>query len=145
MSKYAQGIFQPRNPDKYVGRGSIKYRSSWEFAFMNMCDNHPDIINWASESVRIPYMNPLTGKQTFYVPDFFIVYVDKNGQNHAELIEVKPSKEMTFENARSQRDKLAVIVNHAKWAAAYAWAKKNSIKFRIVSENEIFYQGKPKK
>lgn len=142
MSKYAQGIFVPKYPEKYVGRGSIKYRSSWEYAFMQMCDNHPSIINWASESVRIPYMNPLTGKSTFYVPDFFIVYQDKNGQNHAEVVEVKPSKEMTFENARSQRDKLAVIVNHAKWTAAYEWAKRNGIKFRIVSENEIFHQGK---
>lgn len=142
MSKYAQGIFTPKYPEKYVGRGSIKYRSSWEYAFMQMCDNHPAIINWASESVRIPYINPLTGKSTFYVPDFFIVYQDKNGQNHAEVVEVKPSKEMTFESARSQRDKLAVIVNHAKWTAAYEWAKRNGIKFRIVSENEIFHQGK---
>ena len=142
MSKYAQGIFVPKYPEKYVGRGSIKYRSSWEYAFMQMCDNHPSIINWASESVRIPYINPLTGKSTFYVPDFFIVYQDKNGQNHAEVVEVKPSKEMTFENARSQRDKLAVIVNHAKWTAAYEWAKRNGIKFRIVSENDIFHQGK---
>jgi hypothetical protein len=145
MSKYAQGIFVPKYPEKYVGRGSIKYRSSWEFAFMQMCDNHPSIINWASESVRIPYQNPLTGKNTFYVPDFFIVYQDKNGQNHAEVIEVKPSKEMAFENARSQRDKLAVIVNYAKWTAAAAWAKNNGIKFRVVSENDIFHQGKPKK
>lgn len=142
MSKYAQGIFVPKYPEKYVGRGSIKYRSSWEYAFCQMCDNHPAIINWASESVRIPYVNPLTGKSTFYVPDFFIVYQDKDGQNHAEVVEVKPSKEMTFEGARSQRDKLAVIVNHAKWTAAYEWAKRNGIKFRIVSENEIFHQGK---
>lgn len=142
MSKYAQGIFVPKYPEKYVGRGSIRYRSSWEYAFCQMCDNHPAIINWASESVRIPYINPLTGKSTFYVPDFFIVYQDKDGQNHAEVVEVKPSKEMTFENARSQRDKLAVIVNHAKWTAAYEWAKRNGIRFRIVSENEIFHQGK---
>lgn len=142
MANYAQGIFQPRNPGKYVGRGSIRYRSSWEFAVMQMCDNHPSIINWASESVRIPYLNPVTGKQTNYVPDFFIVYVDQNGQNHAEIIEVKPSKEITFESARSQRDKLVVAINHAKWAAAHAWAKSNGIRFRIISENEIFHQGR---
>lgn len=142
MANYAQGIFQPRYPEKYVGRGSIRYRSSWEYAVMQMCDNHPNIVSWASESVRIPYLNPVTGRQTNYVPDFFIVYVDKNGQNHAELIEVKPSKEMTFENARSQRDKLVVAINHAKWAAAHAWARSNGIKFRIISENEIFHQGR---
>jgi hypothetical protein len=144
MSKYAQGIYQPRNPEKYVGRGSIKYRSSWEYKFCNFCDNHPSVINWASESVRIPYFNPVTQKQTNYVPDFFVVYVDKNGKNHAEIIEIKPSKEMTFENARSPRDKLMVVINHAKWAAAHAWAKANKIQFRIVSENEIFHQGRRK-
>ena len=62
MSKYAQGVFVPTNPEKYIGKGSIKYRSSWEFAFMSLCDKHPSIIQWASESIRIPYYNPLTKK-----------------------------------------------------------------------------------
>ena len=49
-----------------------------------------------------------------------------------------------MESARSQRDKLMVIVNTAKWAAAQNWAERNGIKFRVLSENEIFHQGKPK-
>jgi len=144
MSKYAQGIFVPNNPEKYIGKGSIKYRSSWEFAFMNLCDKHPSIIQWASESIRIPYHNPLTKKQTIYIPDFFIVYEDQNQKRHSELIEIKPSKEITMESARSQRDKLMVIVNTAKWAAAQNWAERNGIKFRVLSENEIFHRGKSK-
>lgn len=145
MSKYAQGIFTPKNPDKYLGRGSIKYRSSWELHFMHLCDQNPGIKAWASESIRIPYRNPFTGKNTIYVPDFFIVYQDNNGVEHRELVEIKPSKEVTMEAARSQRDKLAVALNHAKWAAAKEWCARANIQFRIVSENEIFYQGKPKK
>lgn len=145
MSKYAQGIFNPKNPDKYIGKGSIRYRSSWELTFMNMCDNHPHIKQWASESIRIPYQNPFTGKNTIYVPDFFIVYEDQNGNSHQELIEIKPSKEITMESARSYRDKLAVTLNHAKWNAAFNWCARVGIKFRVVSENDIFYQGKKKK
>jgi len=145
MSKYAQGIFNPKNPEKYIGRGSIHYRSSWELTFMNLCDNHPFIKQWASESIRIPYQNPFTGKNTIYVPDFFIVYEDQDGNSHKELIEIKPSKEITMESARSHRDKLAVTLNHAKWHAAFNWCERMGIKFRIVSENEIFYQGKKKK
>lgn len=142
MSKYAQGVFLPSNPDKYIGKGSIKYRSSWEYAFMNLCDKHDAIIQWASEAIRIPYFNPLTNKQSMYVPDFFVVYEDANGKKHSELIEIKPSKEITMESAKSKRDKLMVVVNTAKWAAASQWAERNGIIFRVLSENEIFKQGK---
>ncbi len=145
MSKYAQGIFVPKNPTKYIGKGSIKYRSSWELRFMLMCDQNPGIKLWASESIHIPYRNPFTGKNTIYVPDFFIVYEDQNGVEHKELIEVKPSKEITMEAARSRRDKLAVTLNHAKWAAALEWCQRANIQFKVISENEIFYQGKKDK
>jgi hypothetical protein len=142
MSKYAQGIFTPQHPEKYVGRGSIKFRSSWEYSFMKMCDGHPGVLQWASESIRVPYINPLTGKSSIYVPDFFVVYQDKNGRNHAELVEVKPSKETTFENARSQRDKLMVAINMAKWQAAMAFCQKHGMKFRIVTENDLWHTGR---
>ena len=78
MSRWARGPFTPKYPDKYIGKKTPTYRSSWEWAFMNFCDNNPSIINWASESIKIPYRHPLTGKQTIYVPDFFILYNGKN-------------------------------------------------------------------
>ena len=143
MAKYAQGIFTPKNPDKYVGQGTIRYRSSWEMVFMQFCDNNPKVIKWASESIRIPYRNPLSGKQTVYVPDFFMVYQGKDGQPTAELIEIKPKKQtMISEKTHSARDKAAVAVNHAKWAAAMAWSKRNGIKFRVITEEDIFYSGR---
>ena len=142
MAKYAQGKFQVRHPAKYIGKGTPTYRSGWEFAFMQFCDNNPAILQWASEAINIPYRNPFTGKNTIYVPDFLIIYTDKNQQKHAEVIEVKPSTETTMENARSMRDKAYVALNHAKWAAANAWCKQNGMRFRVVTENEIFHQGK---
>ena len=81
---YSRGKYEVKNPDKYVGLKKPTYRSSWEAAFMRFCDNHPSISKWASESVKIPYVNPLTGKNTVYWPDFFIVYTDKKGKNRAE-------------------------------------------------------------
>ena len=89
---WSRGKYEVKNPDKYVGLKKPTYRSSWEAAFMRFCDNHPSISKWASESIKIPYVNPLTGKNTVYWPDFFIVYPDKRGKNRAELIEIKPSK-----------------------------------------------------
>jgi len=139
--KYAQGKFQIRNPAKYIGKGTPTYRSGWEFAFMQFCDNNPAVLQWASESINIPYRNPFTNRQTIYVPDFLIIYVDSRNQKHAELIEVKPSTETTMESARSLRDKAYVALNHSKWAAANAWCKQNGMRFRVVTENEIFHQG----
>ena len=142
MSKYAQGKFQLQNPEKYVGNKTPTYRSSWEFVFMQFCDNNPSIINWASEAVRINYRNPLTGKNTIYVPDFLITYSDANGSQRAELVEIKPKKETTLEGAKNIRDQASVILNLAKWEAARAWCRAHGITFRIVTEDMIFHQGK---
>ena len=96
--QFAQGKYTLKNPNKYVGRRTPTYRSSWEFAFMKFCDENPSIQSWASEAVRIPYRNPLTGKHTIYVPDFFIVYNSRKQKKVAELIEVKPNNQAKFEN-----------------------------------------------
>lgn len=141
MSKYAQGKFQLQNPEKYVGNKTPTYRSSWEFVFMQFCDNNPSIINWASEAVRINYRNPLTGKNTIYVPDFLITYSDANGSQRAELVEIKPKKETTLEGAKNIRDQASAILNMAKWEAARAWCRANGLTFRVVTEDMIFHQG----
>ena len=138
MSKYASGKYQVKNPEKYMGKRLPSYRSSWEFTFMSFCDNNPAVINWVSEGVKIPYFNPVSGKQTVYVPDFIVVYVDANQRQHTELVEIKPSKEATMESAKSYRDKLMVAMNMAKWAAADSWARTNGMRFRVVTEFDIF-------
>lgn len=143
MSRFAQGKFNCKFPEKYIGTKSPTYRSSWEFAFMRFCDEHPSVSKWASEAIKIPYRNPFTGKHTIYVPDFFIAYTDANGKSHVELIEVKPSSQMSFENAgKNQRNQAHVVLNKAKWEAANAYCRQNNIKFRIVSEKDIFHQGR---
>ena len=144
MGKYANGQFQPTNPAKYVGRKTPTFRSSWEHSVMSFFDTNPAILQWASEAIHINYRNPFTGKNTIYVPDFFILYVDKNGRQHGEIIEVKPFKETTMENARSMRDKAAVALNSAKWAAARAYCAAQGLNFRVVTERDLFHQGKSK-
>ena len=68
LPRFAKGKFIPKNKEKYVGTKMPTYRSSWEQAFMRLCDEHPNVYKWASESIRIPYRHPLTGKYTIYVP-----------------------------------------------------------------------------
>jgi hypothetical protein len=138
MSKYAQGKYQIKNLEKYIGKKTPTYRSSWEFTFCNFCDNNPAIVNWASEAIQIPYRNPVTGRNTIYVPDFLIVYVDANQKHHTELIEIKPLTQVTMETAKSLKDKYSVAINMAKWAAADNWARANNIRFRVVTEYDIF-------
>lgn len=141
MKKYAQGKYQIMNPGKYVGNKQPTYRSSWELTFMSFCDNNPNIINWASEAVHINYRNPLTGRNTIYVPDFLITYNDAQGKQHAEVIEVKPVKETTLEGAKNIRDQASAVLNMAKWEAANQWCRAHGLKFRVVTEKDIFYMG----
>ena len=77
MKKFAQGKFTLKNPEKYIGSKDPIYRSGWEIAVMKMCDENPAIEQWASEPVRIPYRDPLTGKQTVYVPDFLVMFMEE--------------------------------------------------------------------
>jgi TnsA endonuclease N terminal len=140
--KYSQGKYVIKNVAKYAGNNSPTYRSSWEFTFMMFCDNNPSIVQWASEPLRIPYRNPFTGKKTFYVPDFLIVYMDKNGQQHTEIVEIKPGKEAIMERTKSTRDRAYLALNTAKWAAANDFCRQIGIRFRVVTESDIYLNTK---
>jgi len=143
--RWANGLYEMANPTKYAGNRKPRYRSSWEHAFMRFCDNHPSVISWASESIKIPYRNPLTGRQSVYVPDFFIMYQNKNGKKRAELVEIKPESQTRLGAKTSQHDKLAIAINHAKWEAAAKWCRLKGVQFRIVTEGDIFHQGKKRR
>jgi hypothetical protein len=143
-NNFRQGFYQIKNPQKYVGKGRPKYRSGWEMTFMLFLDNNDHILQWASESVSIPYRNPLTGKQSMYVPDFLVTYRGRNNTMRAELIEIKPRSQSLIEEKQSQRDRAQVAINYAKWDAATKWARQNGLTFRVINEDQIFHQGKKK-
>lgn len=146
MSRFAQGKYIVKNPEKYIGNKQPTYRSGWEWQFMHFCDNDPRILKWASEAISIPYVDPFTGRQTIYVPDFFIQYADKHGKMMVELIEVKPQNQTLFEKVgKNRNNQLQWAKNQAKWRAASAWCSKQGIKFRILTENELFHTGKKKR
>lgn len=143
-NNYTQGYFTPLHPEKYIGSNSPKYRSSWELTVMRFCDTHPAIVGWASESLRIPYRNPFTGKESTYYPDFLISYQDKSGNKISEIIEVKPRNQALLELARSQQEKAAVVLNMAKWEACRAWCQRHGLKFRILTEEDIYNNWQPR-
>ena len=145
MPNFRQGAYAVKNTAKYVGKGTPRYRSGWELTFMMFLDSNDNVLQWASESISIPYRNPLTGKQSMYIPDFLVTYRGRNNTTVAELIEIKPKKQSVLEERQSQRDRAQVAINYAKWDAAYRWAKANGLKFRVITEDQIFHQGRSKK
>lgn len=143
MAKWAQGIYEVKNPHKYIGNKKPRYRSGWELTFMLFCDNNDKVVKWASEAIQIPYRNPLTGKPTIYVPDFFVVYQDKFGKQNTELIEIKPKSQTIIEDkVKNARNRATVAVNHAKWGAAQQWCKRTGITFRVITEEQMFHNGR---
>jgi hypothetical protein len=141
---YRQGAYPVKNTAKYVGRGTPRYRSGWELTFMMFLDSNENVLQWASESISIPYRNPLTGKQSVYIPDFLVTYRGPNNTTKAELIEIKPKKQSVLESKASDRERAVVALNYAKWDAATKWAKKNGLTFRVINEDQIYHQGNKK-
>jgi len=141
MPNFRQGPYTVKNAAKYVGKGTPKYRSGWELTFMMFLDSNDNVLQWASESIRIPYRNPLTGKQSVYIPDFLVTYRGRNNTTIAELIEIKPKKQSLLESRASDRDRAIVALNYAKWHSATLWCKKNGLTFRVINEDQIYHQG----
>lgn len=142
MAKFSSGVFIPKNPRKYAGSKPPVYRSSWEHKVFIKFDENRNVLSWASEPVTIPYINPIkpkkNGMPNFYTPDLLVKYLDKDGKVQIELIEIKPLKETLFEHAKTKKDKLAFAVNQSKWQQAEAWCQSKGIKFRVITEKDIF-------
>lgn len=135
----AKGLFTPKNPEKYLGDiTKIRFLSSWELKFMIMCDTNPYILKWGSEEFRVKYWNPLKNKVCDYIPDFIIKYKNKHDEVITEVIEIKPKKQSVISKKMSDYDKAALIVNQAKWSAAVSLCESYGIKFRVLTEEELF-------
>lgn len=142
-----KGFFKLKNPNKYKGDPTnVVYRSRWELLTMQKLDNHPDIIEWSSEEIIIPYRSPVDGKVHRYFPDFWIKKKDINGNISCEIIEVKPYKQtqppvvIEAKNKPSRRYINEVMtwgINSAKWKAANEYCKDRGWKFTIITENEL--------
>ena len=143
-TKYKQGYYNPINKHKYKGKGIPRYLSSWEKHFFQWCDSNPNVIEWTSESIVVPYFNPVTQKQSRYMVDNKVVIYEGN-KVVKYLVEIKPFKE-TQPPTPSNRKKRSTILyeqtmyarNIAKWEAAKKWADKRGYKFIIITERELF-------
>ena len=138
------GKFKPKNYKKYKGDPTkIYYRSLWERRFMMYCDNNPNITEWNSEEIVIPYISPVDKRVHRYFPDFYIKYVTAEGKTIREIIEVKPKKQLkpTKEPKRKTKRYLTevatYVVNQAKFKAASEYCADRKFKFRILTEDHL--------
>ena len=140
--KYHQGFFTPRNPQKYKGDpNKIVYRSSWEAACFKKLDEHPDVIQWASEEQAILYTNPFDGKPHRYFPDI-IVWKREGKEIKVYMIEIKPhAQTQPPKEGKSKKRYLTEVqtwgINSAKWAAARRHCEKRGWTFQILSEKHL--------
>jgi len=146
----ARGIrteFNPDHPEKYDGSLPIVAKSSWELEFMRYCDNHPDVLKWSYEPIKIPYNNPIKANKTqsIYLPDFLVTLIQKGGSTVTKLIEIKPLHEADQGFVRNSNDSVTKMQNDAKWAAAQAWAMRRGIDFEVLTDGDLFAGGSNKK
>ena len=142
--KYKQGIYKPKNVKKYAGKNHPRYLSSWELKFFRWCDDNIHVVEWSSESVHIPYINPLTGRVHKYMVDNCIV-IERNGVKTKYLVEIKPYKQTLKPSKHGNKKKSTLLYesveyvrNQAKWAAAKKWCEKKNFLFKIITEKDLF-------
>ena len=109
---------------------------------MEYFDNHPDVLNWGSEEIIVPYVSPIDNKLHRYFPDFWARIRQSNNNIIEFLIEVKPKAQTMPPVARTRTRRyitevLQFGVNEAKWKAAYEMCQRKGWKFMILTEDEL--------
>jgi hypothetical protein len=139
-----QGYFKPINPQKYKGNPSnIIYRSGWELKLMAYLDKHPDVIQWSSEEIVIPYRSPIDGRVHRYFPDFYVKKKNIDGSIETSLIEVKPAAQTKppVKKTKLTRQYINEVttwgINEAKWKAAKEYCDDRKWSFLIFTEKEL--------
>jgi len=139
MAKYRTYGYTPVNPEKHMGgAGELILKSSWELEFAKSCDLFPSVLSWSYEATKVPYRDPLTGKQKVYIPDFFVEVAQKDGLSKHFVFEIKPMHEQLDDHARNSHDAALIARNRAKWTAASMWADRHSAEFVVLNEKDIF-------
>jgi len=103
---------------------------------MRECDLHPDIIQWNSEEVVVPYRSVIDGKLHRYFVDFWI----KKKNNDIILVEIKPMGQAIPPVKKSRITKRYIEevktwgINISKWKAAEEYCHDRKWKFMVLTE-----------
>jgi hypothetical protein len=134
-----KGRYKIKTPNKYKGNPTkVIYRSSWERQVFKWCDTNPDVLEWSSEEIIVPYRCKTDRKLHRYFPDVYIKTKDKE-----YLIEIKPKKETVPPRDRSRKTKrylnevMTYIKNTSKWDAAEEYCADRGLIFQIWTEETL--------
>lgn len=137
--------FIPKNKNKYRGNHeNITCRSLWERKFCKYLDENKNIIAWAFEPIKIPYLSPVDNQVHLYIPDFLVEKKNIDGTVETLMIEIKPEKQtkMPEKGKKSKKtlisESLTYAINTEKWKSAENFCKKHNMLFKIITERDLF-------
>ena len=142
--KWRQGIFTPKNQDKFIGSKAV-YRSGLELKFFRFCDDNPNVLEWGSENIIVPYISPLDNRAHRYYVDNYIA-IKEGTQVVKYLVEIKPSKQTKPPTTKYRKrqhliyEQKQYVINKAKWKAAKEFCKKKGLTFIILTEKELIFK-----
>lgn len=135
-----RGFYRPKNPEKYKGDPTqIVFRSSWEIKMMRRLDADPNVVEWSSESIIVPYRDKSTGRFRRYFPDFWF----RRSDGRCFMVEVKPFKETVPPAKENKTEKrfirecLVFAKNQSKWEAAERYCAERDWTFIKITEREL--------
>lgn len=139
--RFKQGIFYPKNREKYVGSIPAVYRSGLELSYFRMLDQNPNVVKWGSEEIIVPYY--FNGGLHRYYVDLFVIF--KSGDKLVKyFIELKPESQLSEPKWSPRRKKETYLYecfmwqqNQAKWKAANEYAKQHGFEFKILTEKDM--------
>jgi hypothetical protein len=138
-----KGKYRPINASKYKGDPTnIVYRSGWERYCFVWLDKTPNIKEWSSEEVVVPYYYDVDKKYHRYYVD--LKFTTTEGKTY--IIEVKPAKETAppkrpDKSRRYINEALTYVKNQNKWEAATKYALDRNWIFEIWTEKTLTDMG----
>jgi len=110
---------------------------------MRHLDSHPQVLQWASEELVIPYYSPVDKKMHRYFPDFWVKAMTAENKINTMVIEIKPAIQ-TVQPVKKQKTTRRYIgelktygVNTAKWEAAVKYCTEKNWEFKVLTEREL--------
>lgn len=144
MYTFKQGYYKLKNKDKCLNNDIlIRYRSTLEKKFIQICDDTKKITKWSSRKIKVPYIHD--EKEHFYFPAFYIEILNsKTNIITKSIIELSSSDTITqpITPIKTTPEILQIygqktLIYHKqmrKIAIIDDFCQKNNIKFYVLTE-----------
>ena len=110
---------------------------------MKYLDGNPNVIEWGSETIVVPYYHPIDKRTRRYFVDFYVKVMTRSGRPKKYIIEIKPYNQC-FPPKKPKRQTVTYknkiktyVMNQAKWKAAKRYAEKRDWEFVVITEKEL--------